>query len=56
MVSVNQEIQEVKEEAGKEDIEDLDLVNHKPNHLVDLIAMTIQKSHMDYRRKNQLFH
>lgn len=43
MVSVNQEIQEVKEEAGKEDIEDLDLVNHKPNHLVDLIAMTISE-------------
>lgn len=36
MDSVNQKIQE-----AKEDIEDLHLVSNKPDHLVDLILMTI---------------
>lgn len=39
MDSVNQKIQE-----AKEDIEELHLVNNKPDHLVDLILMTIRKS------------
>lgn len=37
----NQKIEEAKEEKEKEDIEDLDLVCNKPDHLVYLIIMTI---------------
>ena len=43
MDSVNQKIQQAKEEEGKEDIEDLDLVRNNPDHPVDLIIMTVSQ-------------
>lgn len=51
----NQKIEVAKEEKEKEDIEDLDLVCNKPDHLVYLIIMTIQKSHMDHQWRKKKF-